>query len=41
MRQAQANGKGLHTPESNDVLGEWIRRQIGVKDGVYITLLNP
>ena len=37
MRQAQANGKGLHTPESNAVLGEWIRRQLGVPDGVYIT----
>lgn len=37
MRQAQAKGKGLHTPESNAVLGEWIRWRLGVPDGTYIT----
>lgn len=37
MRQAQANGKALETPESNAIIGEWIRQKIGVPDGVYIT----
>lgn len=37
MRQAQANGKALETPESNAIIGEWIRHKIGVPDGMYIT----
>ena len=37
MRQAQANGKALETPESNAIIGEWIRHEIGVPDGTYIT----
>lgn len=37
MRQAQANGKALETPESNAIIGEWLRRCIGVSDGEYIT----
>ncbi len=37
MRQAQANGKALETPESNAIIGEWIRQKIGVPDGEYIT----
>lgn len=37
MRQAQANGKALETPESNAIIGEWIRQRIGVPDGVYVT----
>ena len=37
MRQAQANGKALETPESNAIIGEWIRHRIGVPDGTYIT----
>lgn len=37
MRQAQANGKALETPESNAIIGEWIRHKIGVPDGTYIT----
>ena len=37
MRQAQANGKALETPESNAIIGEWIRNRIGVPDGTYIT----
>lgn len=37
MRQAQANGKALETPESNAIIGEWIRHIIGVPDGTYIT----
>lgn len=37
MRQAQAKGKALETPESNAIIGEWIRKEIGVPDGEYIT----
>ena len=37
MRQAQANGKALETPESNAIIGEWIRHKLGVPDGTYIT----
>lgn len=37
MRQAQARGKALETPESNAIIGEWIRKEIGVPDGQYIT----
>ena len=37
MRQAQANGKALETPECNAILGEWIRHKLGVPDGTYIT----
>lgn len=37
MRQAQAGGKALETPESNAIIGEWIRKEIGVPDGQYIS----
>ena len=37
MRQAQAKGKALETPESNAIIGEWIRHKLGVPDGTYIT----
>lgn len=37
MRQAQARGKALETPESNAIIGEWIRKEISVPDGEYIT----
>lgn len=37
MRRAQADGKALETPESNAIIGEWIRQEIGVPDGKYIT----
>lgn len=37
MRQAQANGKALETPESNAIIGEWIRHKLGIPDGMYIT----
>ncbi len=33
MRQAQAKGKALETPESNAIIGEWIRHKLGVPDG--------
>ena len=34
---AQAKGKALETPESNAIIGEWIRHKLGVPDGTYIT----
>ncbi len=37
MRQAQDGGKALETPESNAIIGEWIRHKVGVPDGTYIT----
>lgn len=37
MRQAQAGGKALETPESNAIIGEWLRKEVGVPDGTYIT----
>ena len=37
MRLAQANDKGLHSAESNAILGKWIREKIGVGDGTFIT----
>lgn len=37
MRQAQARGKALETPESNAIIGEWIRKELGIPDGQYIT----
>ena len=27
----------LETPESNAIIGEWIRHKLGVPDGTYIT----
>lgn len=38
--RAQANGKGLETPESNSILGEYFRRRIGVDSGGYVTRKN-
>ena len=43
MRMAQDNNKALHSAESNAILGEWIRRKLGIASGGYITkqmLLN-
>lgn len=37
MRQAQAHGKALETPESNAIIGEWLRKILGIPDGTYIT----
>lgn len=37
MRRAQEGGKALQTPESNAILGEWLRKELGVADGTYIT----
>ncbi len=37
MRMAQADNKALQTVESNALLGEWIRAELGVDPGVFIT----
>lgn len=37
MVRAQAGGKGLETPQKNALLGEYLRRRIGVEDGAFIT----
>ena len=33
----QANGKGIHSTESNSIIGEYIRRRLGVKPGDLVT----
>lgn len=37
MRMAQAGNKALHSAESNSILGEWIRNEMGVPSGSFIT----
>ncbi len=37
MRMAQAGEKGLQSVESNAILGEWIRKRIGVPSGGFVT----
>lgn len=37
MRMAQQGNKALHSVESNAILGEWIRKRLGVPSGGYIT----
>ena len=37
MRMAQQGNKALHSVESNAILGEWIRKKIGVPSGGYVT----
>lgn len=37
MRMAQQGNKALHTAESNAILGEWIRQELGVPSGSFIT----
>lgn len=37
MRMAQSGNKGLHSVESNAILGEWLRNRIGAPSGGYIT----
>jgi hypothetical protein len=37
MRMAQQGNKGLHSAESNAILGEWIRKRIGAPSGGYVT----
>lgn len=37
MRMAQANNKGIHTAESNALLGKWLRKKLGAADGAFVT----
>ena len=37
MRMAQQGNKALHSAESNSILGEWIRRQMKLPSGCFIT----
>ena len=37
MRMAQQGNKALHSAENNSILGEWIRKKIGVASGGYVT----
>ena len=37
MRMAQAGNKALHSAESNSILGQWIRSEMGVPSGTFIT----
>lgn len=36
MSKAQANGKALHTPERNSILGEYFRHRLGLEGGSYV-----
>lgn len=35
--RAQDNGKALHTPESNSLIGSYLRRRLNVPSGEYVT----
>ena len=37
MRCAQDSGKALHTPESNAILGKYLRDRLGVASGEFVT----
>ena len=37
MRVAQQGNKAIHSVESNAILGEWIRKRIGIPNGGYVT----
>jgi hypothetical protein len=37
MRMAQQGNKALESVESNAILGEWIRKQIGAPSGDFVT----
>ena len=37
MRRAQADGKGLHSIESNAIIGEYLRKKLNLKSGEFIT----
>ena len=37
MRVAQGDGKALETPQSNAILGAWIRNILKLESGVFIT----
>ena len=37
MRMAQQNNKALHSAESNAILGEWIRHEMNIPTGSFVT----
>ena len=37
MRLAQAGDKGIHSADSNAIIGMWIRQKLGVPSGTFIT----
>lgn len=37
MRIAQQGNKGIHTAESNAILGKWVRNRLGIPNGTFIT----
>lgn len=37
MRLAQANEKGIHSADSNALIGKWLRHKLGVPEGQFIT----
>lgn len=37
MRMAQQGNKAIHSVESNAILGQWIRKRLGVASGGYVT----
>lgn len=43
MRMAQAGNKALHSAENNSILGEWLRKEMNLPSGCFVTkqmLLN-
>lgn len=36
--RAQANGKGIETPQDNSEIGRYFRKRLGLKDGAYISV---
>ena len=37
MRLAQAGNKGIHSADSNAIIGMWLRQKLGVPAGTFIT----
>ena len=37
MRLAQAGNKGIHSADSNAIIGMWLRKKLGVPSGTFIT----
>ena len=36
--RAQANGKGIETPQDNSEIGRYFRHRLGLADGSYISV---
>jgi len=37
---AQANGKAIHTPENNSLIGKYFRKRLGVAQGASVRLTD-